>query len=664
MYHYYIYLKGRIMHKGCIARTALTIATVVCMFSLTTIAQEYMAHTGRTHAIVNEYPVPPATFDYQHEGSMVETKNGDILNVWQASFKEGNNYSFAMASRFDGTKWSEYPFVLDDGANNYMPNFFQSQHTDNPLMVFLHLNGNWRDTETYIRTSTDNGHTWSDRVLCPSSDDPLFAKRNGIPGAAIQTTPFELPDGTLWTCNSVEIPNSNPVRYKPYFVKIPPDNYLGNVPGADPWSYVTDFPVWAWRGTAPTAILPLSDDYEELALYAGFGSREGDVVYSGNGGATWSDSWQNAGSSGDAHTHALPLDWYNSGPLRGWYVMVRSNSYTQRRAVNVNVTQNPKNGWTTVLQVGMKAQVHESYTEIAPQSLMQASDRKLHLGISGRGGKGIWHVMIDPDHLINNTAPSGPGVLNICGNYRIVDEGADVTVTVVRTGGKQGAASVSYTTRDGAAKAGSDYTAKSGTLSWDDGDDSPKTVVIPTINDSDPEGRENFHFSISNAQGAQLGGMNDIFIRIEDPSGIRQPENSDGPNGGQVYLTHQEYFAYENAIDAAIWPAIVRFSNEFPPPDVTINYHTEDGTAKAGVDYEAVSGTSSWNNQGNRQLKVPIIDNGAADGNRMFKVIIDGLTGPGATGTYTEAVCTIIDDESGGEATVLGGTMMSRHQAR
>ncbi|MBD3320963.1 MAG: hypothetical protein GF350_07725 [Chitinivibrionales bacterium] len=73
-------------------KRALFAITFVMLFcSSTILAQEYMAHTGSIHAIVNEFPMPPATFDYQHEGSMVQTKNGDIINVWQVPFLEGNN---------------------------------------------------------------------------------------------------------------------------------------------------------------------------------------------------------------------------------------------------------------------------------------------------------------------------------------------------------------------------------------------------------------------------------------------------------------------------------------------------------------------------------------------------------------------------------------------
>ena len=49
---------------------------------------------------------------------------------------------------------------------------------------------------------------------------------------------------------------------------------------------------------------------------------------------------------------------------------------------------------------------------------------------------------------------------------------------VTRTGASDGAVSVSYSTRDGSALAGRDYTASSGTLSWADKESGPKSITV------------------------------------------------------------------------------------------------------------------------------------------------------------------------------------------
>ena len=71
-----------------------------------------------------------------------------------------------------------------------------------------------------------------------------------------------------------------------------------------------------------------------------------------------------------------------------------------------------------------------------------------------------------------------------------------------------GSISVHYATADGSAFGGSDYTAKSGTLSFSRSD-SAKTVSVPVIDDTASEGDETFALQLSNATGAASSG-NDL----------------------------------------------------------------------------------------------------------------------------------------------------------
>ena len=75
---------------------------------------------------------------------------------------------------------------------------------------------------------------------------------------------------------------------------------------------------------------------------------------------------------------------------------------------------------------------------------------------------------------------------------------------------------VDYATRDGSAKAGEDYTAKSGTLSFTVGQRS-KTVRVALLDDVKDEDEETFTLVLSNATGA----------RIEDGEATGTIENSD-----------------------------------------------------------------------------------------------------------------------------------------
>ena len=63
---------------------------------------------------------------------------------------------------------------------------------------------------------------------------------------------------------------------------------------------------------------------------------------------------------------------------------------------------------------------------------------------------------------------------------------------------------VDYATSDGTAKAGEDYTATSGTLTFAAGE-RVKTVSVPILDDSHDEGDETFTLRLSNATGARIG---------------------------------------------------------------------------------------------------------------------------------------------------------------
>ncbi|MCP4699402.1 MAG: hypothetical protein GY862_21530 [Gammaproteobacteria bacterium] len=92
------------------------------------------------------------------------------------------------------------------------------------------------------------------------------------------------------------------------------------------------------------------------------------------------------------------------------------------------------------------------------------------------------------------------------------------TVTVIRSGGSSGAASIDYATSDNTATAGSDYTAVSGSLNWSHGDDSDKTFTVAILDDNDAEGDEDLVLSLGNAMGARLGAPAAAMLTIQDTS--------------------------------------------------------------------------------------------------------------------------------------------------
>ena len=82
-----------------------------------------------------------------------------------------------------------------------------------------------------------------------------------------------------------------------------------------------------------------------------------------------------------------------------------------------------------------------------------------------------------------------------------VDETLDFVVTLDRTPSRDWEATVDYRTKDGTAKAGSDYTLTSGTLTFAPGEDE-KTVSVPIADDMVEDSGETLTLVLSNASAA------------------------------------------------------------------------------------------------------------------------------------------------------------------
>src|SRR5205807_7020628 len=95
-----------------------------------------------------------------------------------------------------------------------------------------------------------------------------------------------------------------------------------------------------------------------------------------------------------------------------------------------------------------------------------------------------------------------PGTLAFVGAPYSTAEGNslthDVTITVSRTGGTDGAVDVNYATSDGTATAGSDYVTTTGMLHWNAGDMANKSFTITVNGDTTNEANETVNITLSN----------------------------------------------------------------------------------------------------------------------------------------------------------------------
>jgi hypothetical protein len=96
--------------------------------------------------------------------------------------------------------------------------------------------------------------------------------------------------------------------------------------------------------------------------------------------------------------------------------------------------------------------------------------------------------------------------------YSVAQNGGSLTISIDRTGSASGWAAVAFATANGTAVAGTDYTSKSGSVIWQNGDMSPKTFSIPISNAKPFAGKKTLAIAIASAQGVLMGTSNTSAI--------------------------------------------------------------------------------------------------------------------------------------------------------
>jgi endoglucanase len=99
-----------------------------------------------------------------------------------------------------------------------------------------------------------------------------------------------------------------------------------------------------------------------------------------------------------------------------------------------------------------------------------------------------------------STADNGALKL-IAAIFEAAARASSVSVSVSRSGGTTGAVAVDYSTSNGTATAGKDYTAVSGTLTWADGDGTTKAFSIPLLSSATGVASKSFNVQLTSATG-------------------------------------------------------------------------------------------------------------------------------------------------------------------
>jgi choice-of-anchor B domain-containing protein len=92
----------------------------------------------------------------------------------------------------------------------------------------------------------------------------------------------------------------------------------------------------------------------------------------------------------------------------------------------------------------------------------------------------------------------------------------EYTVNVNRIGSNVGSTSYQYQLTSEQAKVGTDFIDTSGQITWADGENGTKEIVLTIIDDEDEEENENFVLTLLSVNGSRLGSNPEIIFTIAD----------------------------------------------------------------------------------------------------------------------------------------------------
>jgi hypothetical protein len=238
------------------------------------------------------------------------------------------------------------------------------------------------------------------------------------------------------------------------------------------------------------------------------------------------------------------------------------------------------------------------------------------VGVSGGGGGG---------------GPPPPTTVQFSlANYSVSESAGQANITVTLSGSAAGTVTVPYSTSDGTAIAGTDYMAASGTL----------TLAAGQISQN---------FSVAIIDTKTVGGSKTVNLALGAPTGA----TAGSPSTATLTImeddlpppTVQFSLSYSSVSESAGQANIAATLSAATTGTVTVPYSTSDGTAVAGTDYSAASGTLTFTaGQTSQNFSVPIIDTKTAGGSKTVNLALGAPTGA-TLGVQSTATLTIMEDD-------------------
>jgi len=333
--------------------------------------------------IKDEFIFERTSFPESHAATIAETTDG-LIAAWFGGTKEGNKDVCIWTSHYKNNQWSA-PVMVADGVMNdslrypcYNPVLFYTPNKE--LLLFYKIGPNVAGWTGWMKRSTDNGKTWSEREA--------------------------LPEGFL-----------GPIKNKPVLV-----NGVLICPSSTEktgWKFHLEYTKdWGrtWTKSAAlndpkifTAIQPSLLQYKDgrMQLLGRSQNRTVNEVWSTDGGKTWSAMTASALPNNNSGTDAVTLK--DDRQLIVYNHVKPDSSLPRgkgaRTPLNVAISNDGKT-WQAVLVLEDSPISQYSYP-----SVIQTSDGLVHIVYTWRREK-VKHVVVDPSKLegkdiINEQWPGG-----------------------------------------------------------------------------------------------------------------------------------------------------------------------------------------------------------------------------------------------------------------
>lgn len=306
-----------------------------------------------------------ASFASAHASTIVETREG-MLAAWFGGTEEGHPDVSIWTARHDGTRWLAPERVADgrqpDGARfpSWNPVLFQP--SSGPLLLFYKVGPSPREWWGLVRTSTDQGRSWSEAARLPG----------GILGP-IRAKPVELPDGVLLSGSSTE--------HAGWVVHMERARLDGRGAPSD----------WTKSGplndrTAFEAIQPTILVHSPTKLQILCRSRQSVVTeaWSDDAGRSWRAMTATALANPSAGIDAVRL-------ADGRFLLVYNPTATGRSRLEVAASRDGKSWRRAVV-------LEDAAGEYSYPAIVQARDGRVHVTYTWRRER-IRHVVVDPRRI-------------------------------------------------------------------------------------------------------------------------------------------------------------------------------------------------------------------------------------------------------------------------